>query len=312
MDSEGAAGDNVLDGKRLSGLVPSVVDLHHQFNDSCDTPLRLYVQRTMLSRNTTPLLHSRPRWHSRDKVTLSQLALDHITLPPTGCAFQSTTRVKCAPVPVVYNRNPFTPRSSKKIVTTTERYNPIALPPANLALNASSLCRDKRRMISWKPELPSPRFNHEDSQMMLHRSRSFMASRGSLPHRLDHTFYMHSKCMPIKAKEVLPSASMLTAPPSQGAPLSQKTSLFYGTGIKPKSGGTPRKALQRFIDKLGKTDSSDDLMMFGERKLDIEDEIGSNSDSFISQMDVGRYSRLSRTKTPGSPILEEEDEEEQA
>ena len=316
MNSESATDERIVDfsDRKKQGPLPSVLELQHSFDDhhaSCDTPLRMYVQRTLQSRITTPLLHSRYRWNPQDQVSLSQLALDNLS-GSNGKEFQSTTRVRCAPLPFAFNQHPYTPRNTRKVVSTTERYNPLLTPAPPIPSGAVYRTRQRRKpkqIISWKPELPSPRLNHQESELALDRSRYLMASRDNLPHRLNHNFYMKSKCVTLKDREVMPTADML-ALPSLEAPLAHKASLLYGTGIKPVNGRTTRKALQRFAEKLNFEDRSNAMRSFGKKEDAEVIDSGSSSESFISQLDVGRYSRLSRAMTPGTPILEEIDEEE--
>jgi len=123
--------------------------------------------------------------------------------------------------------------------------------------------------------------------------------------------------MPMKDREEVPSAKVASLHPLLNDSVSHKASLFYGTGIKPTSGATPRKALQRFVQKIKEEEAYSKAKRFPGSRKDVEevaemDMSGSSSESFISQLDVGRFSRLSRARTPGSPILEEIREDEEA
>ena len=73
--------------------------------------------------------------------------------------------------------------------------------------------------------------------------------------------------------------------------LSQNPALYYGSGIKSGS-NQPLKEVARFERTTGGTTSS-----VYEGGLEFEGQL----------LDVGRYSRLSRTITPGSPILEQDE-----
>ena len=120
--------------------------------------------------------------------------------------------------------------------------------------------------------------------------------------------------MPLKGKEVVPSSKVASLNPLLNDFVSHKTSLFYGTGIKPASGMTHRKTLQRFVQRLKEEEACSESRMLPDivkNEVEVMDPSGNSSESFISQMDIGRYSRLSRTRTPGSPILEEIQEDEE-
>lgn len=74
--------------------------------------------------------------------------------------------------------------------------------------------------------------------------------------------------------------------------LSQNPALFYGSGVKAPSAYTP-KQVERFESRLKRALEATGMYGFEEQALDL-----------------GRYSRLSRTMTPGSPILEVREEDE--
>lgn len=79
--------------------------------------------------------------------------------------------------------------------------------------------------------------------------------------------------------------------------LSQNPALFYGSGVKVASLHTP-KQVARFESKL-KQALEARAGLYGGGYEGFEEQV----------LDVGRYSRLSRTLTPGSPILEDEEED---
>lgn len=82
----------------------------------------------------------------------------------------------------------------------------------------------------------------------------------------------------------------------QQVTLSQNPALFYGAGIKVKSAHTPRQ-VARFENQLKQAVEDVTMEYRGYQEFDQG-----------QVLDIGRYSRLSRTVTPGSPILELEED----
>ena len=73
--------------------------------------------------------------------------------------------------------------------------------------------------------------------------------------------------------------------------LHQNPALFFGSGIK--SGAQPPKEVAKFERSLRQAMEKEAAYEYSDGEPEME------------LFDVGRYSRMSRTKTPGSPIPEE-------
>ncbi len=80
----------------------------------------------------------------------------------------------------------------------------------------------------------------------------------------------------------------------KGIALSQNPALFYGKGIKSGGGYTTPKQVVKFENMLKEA---------AMEAKEVEEMCGRDS---ASPLELGRYSRLNRTITPGSPILEEQ------
>lgn len=123
------------------------------------------------------------------------------------------------------------------------------------------------------------------------KSRSLQRSREVMPHRLNWAFYMNGETMQMLDKhKVTPEELQML----QQSSLSQNPALFYGSGIKTGSWQTPQR-VAKYERKLRKA-IEDAAAFYGEMEEQFE------------QIDMGRFSRLSRTLTPGSPLLELEEE----
>lgn len=195
--------------------------------------------------------------------------------PSVGRAFNSTTKVKGIPLPQLFNRHLYTPHSVRRVSVHTDRYTPAPTLALAAMLPPQPICRS------------TPRRNYQESENAVKKCRYFKMARGDNPHRINQGFYMDSQRMLLYDRGTM-SPSEVLALQSTNPSLSHKPSLFYGTGIRPEEGRTPRKAVQRFGERLKEA-------VNGLQRVDSD-----------GQLDSGRYSsRLSRTITPGSPILEE-------
>jgi hypothetical protein len=122
------------------------------------------------------------------------------------------------------------------------------------------------------------------------RSRSLQRAREMTPHRLHWAFYMTGEPIEMLDKQKMSPEELLTL---QQMTLSQNPSLFYGTGVKVKSAHTPVQ-VSRFESQLRQAMAD----MTGDYQESEHEHV----------LDIGRYSRLSRTMTPGSPIPELEED----
>lgn len=128
----------------------------------------------------------------------------------------------------------------------------------------------------------------------LWKSRSLQRAREITPHRLNWTFYMTGEPMQIFDKQEMSAEDLHML---QQLTLSQNPALFYGSGIKASSSAQTPKQVARFESRL-KQALAATAGIYGYEGF--EEQV----------LDIGRYSRLSRTMTPGSPILELKEEED--
>lgn len=121
----------------------------------------------------------------------------------------------------------------------------------------------------------------------MQKSRSFQRVRDAIPHRLNWAFYMTGEPTPLFEKQDISPEDLHMF---RQLTLHQNHVLFFGSGIQ--SGAQPKEAA-RFERNL--------------RQAIVKET--ANTHNYEEQetelFDVGRYSRMSRTKTPGSPIPEE-------
>lgn len=145
---------------------------------------------------------------------------------------------------------------------------------------------------------PRQRHHHEEREVAVSKARSLQVAREVVPHRLHWAFYMKGQPAEISDKDQLTPEELKLL---RELTLSQNPTLYYGAGVRSGTGQI-LKEVAKFERKL--------LEAFrrtgrGATPSTYEDEV--DLDGHVA--DVGRYSRLSRTLTPGSPILERDEPE---
>lgn len=204
-----------------------------------------------------------------------------------GGSFCSTTKVKCIPLPSLFNRHNLTPHTLKKVSMHVQRYTP-APPSVPPVVSYSMLHIPKPGQ-----ELAKQKQHHMEREIAVKKSRSLQQAREVIPHRLGWAFYMAGEPIQMFGKQdIAPDELQML----QQLTLSQNPALFYGSGIKSGSRQASRQ-VARFQRQLREAmEKTAGMYQYG----------GTERDQLAMEM-AGRYSRLSRTMTPGSPILEETD-----
>lgn len=219
--------------------------------------------------------------HIQHQVPLSALCSPRAIPGAIGGPFNSTTKVKCLPLPTVYNRHQFSSRGIRNVGLHSDRYLPISdqqrrRTVSDSLLNLSKLhTRQKEHLVHCETNV--------------HESRTLQKQREVIPHRVEQAFYMSGLPAQLFNREDIPQSELEVL---QKIALSQNTHLFYGRGIR-SCGGKPSKTVQRYEKRLHDTVSAQNT------GYGLED----------TGIDTGRYSRASRAVTPGSPIMEEKGED---
>lgn len=199
-----------------------------------------------------------------------------------GGSFNSTSKVKCIPLPSIYDQNQVTRRGVRNVTLHSERYTP----------SFSSGCRTRTVSDSLLnlSELRRRQKDHlVDREMNIYRSRSLKKAREEIPHRLERAFYMNGHSAQFFNRQDLSPEEVSKL---QAISLSQNKELYYGKGIRSVVRGRgPSRAVQRFERQL--------------REATVEKRNGYEDYS----VDVGQFSRVSRAITPASPIPEEDGNE---
>ena len=202
-----------------------------------------------------------------------------------GGSFNSTSKMKCVPLPSIYDHNQVTKRGIRNITLHTERYTP------------SFYAGNRTRTISDSLlNLTDPRGRQKDHLMdretNVHRSRSLKKAREEIPHRLERAFYMNGHSAQFFNRQYL-SPDELQA--LQAMSLTQNKDLYYGRGMRSARllGRGPSKAVQKFESQL----------------REVREEKRREFDDYGADALTGRVNRVSGAITPASPIPEEEKEE---
>lgn len=224
------------------------------------------------------------------QVPLSALCRNEVEPGAVGGPFCSTTKVKCVPLPSLsaLGRHLTPMHMLRNVSIHGRRYTPApahhsrhAHPPSGNTMASYSMLELKLGESQQKKHL----LEHQKARRncdLVQRSREVV------PHRLNWAFYMMGEQAQMFDKQEL-SAEEVRA--LQELALSQNSALLYGTGIKGGTGHTSKQVAD-FQGKL---------------KHAVREVAGLYRGLKLEQLDFGRYSRMSRTLTPGSPILEEED-----
>ena len=200
-----------------------------------------------------------------------------------GGSFNSTSKMKCIPLPSIYDHNQVTKRGIRNITLHTERYTPSFHAGTRTRTISDSLLN-----------LTDPRGRQKDHlmdrELNIHRSRSLKKAREEIPHRLERAFYMNGHSAQFFNRQDL-SPDELQA--LQAMSLTQNKDLYYGRGMRSARllGRGPNKAVQRFESQLRKVRE--------EKRREYED--------FSTETVTERDHRVSGAITPASPIPEEEE-----
>ncbi len=143
--------------------------------------------------------------------------------------------------------------------------------------------------------LTKPDFNHKQKEHLFNSENGMMCSRKLqrgreiTPHRVEESYYMNGLTAQLFNREEIPQNELEVL---QKMALSQNTHLYYGKGIRSVA-GKASKIVKKFENRLKDSISANN----GRLSYALED------------IDVGRYSRASRAVTPGSPLMEETEQE---
>ena len=246
---------------------------------SLDTPLSSYLA----SRGKHPPQEEQQQQQQRRGKDTVQLPLSALS-PPTahpgsvGGVFNSTTKVKCVPLPTIYNKNQQTLRGVRNIRLLSDRYLPN---------------RRNRTVSDSLLHLPKIHKRQQDHLLEresgLKRSKSLKKFGEIIPHRVEGSFYMSGHGAQMFDRQDFTAEELKLL---ESMSLAQNSDLYYGKGL-----GGGRKlassAVKQFEVKIKKATER----VQNERLLD----------EVI--VDAGRYSRASQAVTPGPTIPEEETSE---
>ena len=214
------------------------------------------------------------------QVPLSALCPPQAVLGAVGGTFNSTTKVKSLPLPTIYNRHQFSSRGIRNVGLHADRYLPVSTA--------------KRRWTVSDSLLNLSRLHTRQKEHLLFRenginhSRRLQRDRETIPHRIEQSYYMNGHSAQLFSREEIPQDELDVF---QKLALSQNKQLYYGKGIR-SSGGKASKTVKTFEHRL-----QESITAQATRNYELEG------------IDAGRYSRgTSRAVTPGSPLMEEEEE----
>lgn len=225
------------------------------------------------------------------QVPLSALSSAKAKPGAVGGSFNSTSKMKCIPLPSIYDHNQVTKRGIRNITLHTERYTP------------SFHAGNRTRTISDSLlNLTDPRGRQKDHlidrEMNVYRSRSLKRTREEIPHRLERAFYMNGHSAQFFNRQDLSPDELQVL---QAMSLTQDKELYYGRGMRStrqlQLGRGPNKAVQRFESQLREARRGEE-----ERRREFDDS------SIDGGTVAGRVHRVSGAITPASPIPEEEEE----
>lgn len=220
---------------------------------------------------------------------LSALCPTRAELGSVGGSFCSTTKVKCVPLPSLFSRHHLTPHTLRNVSVHSHRYTPAVSAPKPPPTIVSYSMLDFAR-----PGLPKQRQHLEERESGVRNSRSLQRAREVTPHRLNWAFYMTGEPAQLFDRQEMSSEELHML---QQVTLSQNPTLFYGSGVKVQSAHTPRQVAQ-FECRLKQAMADVAGVYGGYGEFNDQEQV----------LDIGHYSRMSRTMTPGSPILELEED----
>ena len=224
------------------------------------------------------------------QVPLSALSSAKAKPGAVGGSFNSTSKMKCIPLPSIYDNNQVTKRGIRNVTLHTERYT-----PSFRAGNRTRAVSDSLLNLTDHPR-GRQKDHLMDREMNVHRSRSLKKAREEIPHRLERAFYMNGHSAQFFNRQDLSEDELQTL---QALSLTQNKELYYGRGMRATRlllERGPNKAVQRFESQLrGAREEKE--------RRELEDF------SVDSGAGTGRGHGVSGGAiTPASPIPEEEEE----
>lgn len=209
---------------------------------------------------------------------LSALSSAKVRPGAVGGSFNSTSKMKCIPLPSIYDHNQVTKRGIRNITLHSERYT-----PSFRSGNRTRTISDSLLHLSE----PTRQKNHLlDRESDVHRSRSLKKAREVIPHRLERAFYMNGHSAQFFNRQDLTAEELSTL---QAISLSHNRDLFYGRGMRSSRMGNrgPRKAVEKFQNQLREA-TEEEPVEYDDFSIDME-----------------RVHRVSRAVTPAVTIPEE-------
>ena len=191
-----------------------------------------------------------------------------------GGSFNATTRVKCVPLPAIYNSLQVTHRGVRNVRLHLKRYLPITGRPRTRSDSLLAVPQVEHRLKEHLLERDTD----------LRKSRSLKQASEVIPHRIERAFYMSGHSAQLFDKQNVPPEELQAM---QEETLAENTDLFYGKGFTSARGVRSRQ-VQKYETKL--KELAEMNRSFGWEELSL---------------DAGRYSRASRAVTPAPPIPEE-------
>lgn len=214
------------------------------------------------------------------QVPLSALSAPLAVPGNVGGPFNSTTKFKAVPLPAMYSHHQLSNRGIRSVGLHTPRYVPTIT--SKIRTVSDSLINLTQSGDKQKEHL----FNSENNVLF---SRKLQREREITPHRVEGSYYMNGLSAQLFNRDDIPQNELDVL---QKMALSQNTHLYYGKGIRSVSGKTA-KLVKQFENRLKNCISAQN----GKLNYALED------------IDAGRYSRTSRAVTPGSPLIEEPEQE---
>lgn len=208
------------------------------------------------------------------QVPLTALSSPKAQPGAVGGSFNATTRVKCVPLPAIYNNLQASRRGVRNVSLHMKRYLPITGRPRTCSNSLLALPRAEHRLKEHLLE--------RDTE--LRKSRSLKRASEVIPHRIERAFYMSGHSAQLFDKQNVPPEELQAM---QEEPLAENTELFYGKGFT-SSRGVRSRLVQKYEAKLKELAEME--RSFGWEELTL---------------DAGCYSRTSRAITPAPPIPEE-------
>lgn len=207
------------------------------------------------------------------QIPLSALSPPDAKPGAVGGSFNSTTKVKMVPLPTIYSRHQYTYKGVRNVCLHTGRYTPSARnQPRTISHSLLNISTMQRKHL-----------NHCETGVQ--KSKSLKKASEVVPHRIERAFYMNGESTQLFDRQDIPPEEVQAL---RTLALAQNTDLYFGKGISSRRAKRANRTIQDFETKLRL--ASEQSKDYGLEEMGI---------------DAGRFSRASRTVTPGSPISEE-------